>query len=138
MHMQERAQLQQQQQITHGQAVAQQQRNTSVQHVQHHTTTVGQAQVLRQHNTSVQHVHNFGLTPGQAVAQQQRNTNVQHVHNFGIIHGLTLQAMLQKQTISAQCAHKNGIMIGILGAHGQHQVTIKHTAEQEHVQHVHM
>ena len=83
---------------------------------------------FRQHKTTV----------GEQMVQQQLNINVHNVRHHTTIHGQTLQAMLQQQTTSVQCAHKNGIMIGILGAHGQHQVTIKHTAEQEHVQHVHM
>ena len=119
MHMQERAQLQQQQQITHGQAVAQQQRNTSVQHVHNFGLTPGQAVAQQQRNTNVQHALKAIITVGQAVVQLPLNTNVQHVHNFGITHGQTLQAMLQQQTISAQCAHKNGIMIGAHGVHGK-------------------
>ena len=84
-----------------------------VKHVEylHHKHTVGQAQVLRQLNTNVHCVH---------------------------LHTITLGHKTTEQTINVQYVTKNGITHLVHGQHGQLQVTMQHTAEQEHVQLAHM
>ena len=86
--------------------------------------------IIVKHVEYLHHKH----TVGQAQAQQQLNTNVHCVH----LHTITLGHKTTEQTTSVQCAHKNGITHLVHGQHGQLQVTMQHTAEQEHVHHVDM
>ena len=86
--------------------------------------------------TIVQHVEfrQHKRIHGQAQALRQLNTNVHCVH----LHTITLGHKTTEQTINVQYVTKNGITHLVHGQHGQLQVTMQHTAEQEHVQLAHM